>query len=190
MSSRRKLSSISAIVVLLAALLGWLTHAPQRQGHISLPPAQRNAPVTAGLARITKIVDGDTVHALFSAENGAALREEKVRLYGINAPELHPRPGQSRSEFTVQPYAQEANDFLEKLCPLGSEVKIEEHGRDRYDRLLGVLILPDGRDVNKLLIEAGLVRVYFLKTQKNDPLRNGYEQAQENAQAAHKGLWK
>jgi endonuclease YncB( thermonuclease family) len=44
--------------------------------------------------------------------------------------------------------------------------------------------------VNKLLVEAGLARAYFLKSQKSDPLRLDYEHAQDAAQSAHKCIWK
>ena len=188
----KRSSGIALLLALVAAAVGWFTHTPghSRRGGVSLPPVQHNAPLAAGKARVTKIVDGDTIHALVTSENSSQPVDDKIRLYGINAPELHPRPGQSWSDFTVQPYAQEASDFLEKLCPPGTELRIDSHGRDRYDRLLAVLILPDGRDVNKLLIEAGLARAYFLKTQKNDALKQDYERAQDAAKSAKCGIWK
>jgi micrococcal nuclease len=192
MSSRGKRSSgIALILAVIAAVVGWFSHTPpSRRGSISLPPVQQSAPLAEGKARVTKIVDGDTVHALVTHAESTQPSEEKVRLYGINAPELHPRPGQSWSDFTVQPYAQEASDFLEKLCPPGSEIRLDEHGRDKYGRLLAVIILPDGRDANKLLIEAGLARAYLLKGGKSDLLRQEYENAQENAKSARRGIWK
>jgi len=188
----KRSSGIALLLALVAAAVGWFTHTPghSRRGGVSLPPVQSRSPLAPGKARVTKIVDGDTIHAMVSTENSAQPADEKIRLYGINAPELHPRPGQSWSDFTVQPFAQEANDFLEKLCPPGTELRITSYGPDRYDRLLAVLILPDGRDVNKLLVEAGLARAYFLKTQKNDPLKEEYEHAQYVAQSAGLGIWK
>ena len=188
----KRSSGIALLLAVVAAAVGWISHTPghSRRGGVSLPPVQSRAPLAAGKARVTKIVDGDTIHALVTNENASQPADEKIRLYGINAPELHPRPGQSGSDFTVQPYAQEANDFLEKLCPPGTELRIDSYGPDRYGRLLAVLILPDGRDINKLLIEAGLAHAYFLKTQKNDPLKPEYEHAQHAAQSAKLGIWK
>lgn len=193
MSLRGKRSSKAALVLaIVAALAGWLTHtrAPSRRSGISLPPVEQRTPLAEGKARITKIVDGDTVHAILPGGESGDPVEETIRLYGLNAPELHPRPGQKWADFTVQPCAQEANDFLERLCPAGSEVRIEAHGRDKYGRLLAVLILPDGRDANKLLIEAGLARAYFVKGGKNDPVRLEYEHTQDSAQSAKRGIWK
>lgn len=192
MSLRGKRSSgIALILAVIAAVVGWFSHtSPSQRGSISLPPVQESAPLAGGRARVTKIVDGDTVHALLMLANSSQLTEEKVRLFGINAPELHPRPGQSWSDFTVEPYAQEASDYLEQLCPRGSVIRLEEHGRDKYGRLLAVIILPDGRDANKLLIEAGLARAYFVKGSRSDPLRQEYENAQANAKSARRGIWK
>ncbi len=49
--------------------------------------------------RITKIVDGDTLEVDYYGHL------ERVRLKGINCPELHPEP---------QPFAQEAKDYVQK----------------------------------------------------------------------------
>jgi micrococcal nuclease len=185
---RRRYKIGSLLLALLAAfvLLARRTSAP---GRVSLPAVERREPLPQGKARITEIVDGDTVHALISTTADAAPVEEKVRLYGINAPELHPRPGQRKDEFQVQPCAVEARDFLAALCPPGSEIKVELHERDKYGRVLAVLILADGRDVSHALIEAGLAKAYFFGSKK-EPLRLQYEEAQEHAQKAASGIWR
>lgn len=181
-------ASLALIVGVALALL--FTHGRTRQGPISLPPAGRHAPVPAGRARITKIVDGDTVHVLMAAEGGAAPEEVKVRLFGINAPELHPRPGTRKEDFTVEPCAQEAADLLASLCPEDSVVEITTFGPDKYGRTLAVLRTANGRDVNRALLEAGLAKAYFLGGSKKDPLRLDYERAEGKARDAGLGIWK
>jgi endonuclease YncB( thermonuclease family) len=189
MSTPRKRSSatlVAAVIVLAVSLL--LARGPGHRGRIALPDAARQTPVPAGKARIVKIVDGDTVNVLLP-DGANAETEEKVRLFGINTPELHPRPGTPKGSFTPELFAQEACDYLASLCPVGGDVSLAQHGRDKYGRLLGVIVLADGRDANRLLIAAGLAKPYFLSAGKKDPLRLDYERAAEDARSARRGIW-
>lgn len=88
-------------------------------------------------ARVTRVHDGDTLTA-------AGVR---VRLYGIDAPELD------------QPGGQASRDHLASLV-LGREVEVEPRDRDDYGRTVAVVLLPDGRDVNALMVKAGQAWVY------------------------------
>lgn len=186
-SSRRTVAAL-LVGAVVAALLAYSRGRP---GHVSLSPVRQTAPSQTGKARITKIVDGDTVHALLASDDGTPKgAEEKIRLFGINTPELHARPGTHKGDFAPEPFSQEACDYLASLCPAGSEVGLIPHGRDKYGRLLAVLQSPDGRDINRLLIEAGLAKAYFLSGSKKNPLRLEYERAEEEARAGKRGLWK
>jgi endonuclease YncB( thermonuclease family) len=89
-------------------------------------------------AKVVKVVDGDTLRVLL--KDG---EEEYVRLAGIDAPELK-RGGEG------------AREFLSKLCPVGSIVRLEIAGRDRYRRLLAVVYNENGVNLNRRMLEENL----------------------------------
>jgi micrococcal nuclease len=93
-------------------------------------------------ARVLRIVDGDTLHV----ELGG--RDETVRLYGINAPEVG------------QPCAAEATARLRRLA--GREVRLrpDERERDRYGRLLRYVYTTQGLSVDAALVDEGLAAAW------------------------------
>jgi endonuclease YncB( thermonuclease family) len=91
---------------------------------------------------VIRVADGDTL-TLFSRERDI----EKIRLYGVDAPE------------SGQPWGPEAGIFVSDLAML-QEVEIEALERDRYGRLVAVLRLPDGRSLNEELLRNGHAWVY------------------------------
>src|SRR5436309_4843474 len=89
--------------------------------------------------RVVGITDGDTIKVM---HNGKA---EKIRLLGIDCPEKG------------QPYGTKAKQFTSEMV-FGKEVIVQDHGKDnkKYKRTLGDIILPDGRNLNRELVAAGL----------------------------------
>lgn len=115
-------------------------------------------------AKVVKIIDGDTIKILTSE------REQiKVRLYGIDAPEKK------------QPYGTAAKRYLSDLIA-GKTVQIEECGKDRYKRVLGIAYL-DGKDVNEILVLNGYAWA-FTKYSKI------YESQEWQARSKGLGLWR
>ncbi len=99
-----------------------------------------NAKVIVEKEWVVRVIDGDT----FVTKSG-----QKVRLMGINAPELG------------QPKADDATQFLAKKV-LNKEVELviqEDYIFDVYDRVLAV-VLVDGENINKLLLDEGLAEIY------------------------------
>ena len=111
------------------------------------PPAGGpSAPARAFDARVDRVVDGDTFIAV---RRGERLR---VRLIGIDSPESV-QPGAP-----VECWGPEAADELRSLLPEGSRVSAayQPSGRrDRYDRELWDVWLPDGRFVQGVLVRRG-----------------------------------
>src|SRR5689334_12698479 len=93
-------------------------------------------------AKIERVIDGDTVVALIDLGLEICVRE-KVRLYGINAPELHG---------TSSPAGGAAKAYLLALIEsFGSDVLIRTHKdqREKYGRYLAELIgHRDGAEFN------------------------------------------
>lgn len=164
---------IIVLVIALAQHFGWFGQAQK-----SIPQVKEavteNQP---GLYRITKFHDGDTISVDM---NG---KEETVRFIGVDTPETHdPRKA-------VQCYGFAAADFTKNLIGNNS-VRLEADplntNRDRYDRLLRYVYLPDGRLVNAEIIKEGYGFAYVsFPFSKLDEFK-GYQQT---AQDARKGLW-
>lgn len=197
MRIRRK-SPFFVAAVLIVALAGYLERTRTGKGSAqpappptstSTPTAERNDTVVVDRLvgkriRVRKITDGDTFEA--QLDNGTV---ERIRLFGLNTPELNPKPGVPRDTFTPQAFAKEARELLEALCPPGKDAQILEKGRDKYGRLLALVFTLDGRDVNRALISAGLARSYFVLESKKDTLRKPYEELESEARNEQRGLW-
>jgi micrococcal nuclease len=63
---------------------------------------------------------------------------------------------------------------------------VEIFGVDRYKRLSTIFI--DGKDINLVMIEAGLAEVYR-GPESGNPYKPQYQAAEEAARAAKKGMW-
>ena len=116
---------------------------------------------------VSRIIDGDT----FETNSG-----EKVRLVGINAPEI--------SDI----YGEEAKKYLSELI---SEKEIDlitdkiSNNQDRYNRSLRYVYL-NGIDINKKMISEGYAVAYLkFKFEKLEDYRN----EQLLAMKADRGMW-
>ncbi|MPB07946.1 thermonuclease family protein, partial [Campylobacter upsaliensis] len=92
----------------------------------------------------------------------------KIRLYGIDAPELK------------QAYGKEAKEFLSALV-LKQEVSLIIENKDKYDRFVGTLFLK-GQDINKEMVKNGYAHAYESFTKK-------YLAEQADAKMFKLGLW-
>jgi micrococcal nuclease len=129
---------------------------------------------------VVRVVDGDTLHLGVADSTGDVT---KVRLIGVDAPEM----GSGRQERMY--YAQEATAATKRLA-LDQHVTVyldqQAGNRDRYERLLAYIELPDGRFLNEELLTEGFAYAdlrfkhgYFQK----------YRQLEASARALKKGLW-
>jgi len=115
--------------------------------------------------RVVSVHDGDTVRALDPDK-----REHKVRLHGIDAPEVG------------QAFGTKSRDGLRTLV-MGKAVTVDHRGEDRYGRTLARLEV-DGRDVNREMVAAGLAWHYVRYS--DDALLAA---AEVEAREARRGLW-
>ncbi len=91
---------------------------------------------------VTKIIDGDTIH----------VDGQKIRFALAAAPEL----GSYGSGV-------EATEFIQKICPVGSEVLVDEDDgqtQGSYGRIIGV-IYCNGMNLNSELLDADLGNIEF-----------------------------
>ena len=87
---------------------------------------------------VSKVYDGDTI--TLSTAQGPA----KIRLYGIDCPELRQEGGQ------------EARSGLLALLGQSAPVSVVSLARDRYKRHVGLVVTPGGQVVNHRLVGEGL----------------------------------
>lgn len=121
---------------------------------------------------VTRIVDGDTV---VLAQLGT------VRLIGVDTPEtVDPRK-------PVQYFGREAAEFLRTLL-YGQLVRVEYERslRDRFQRMLAYVYLPDGTFVNLEIVLQGYGHAYL-----KYPFRHAeqFRAAERRAREARSGLW-
>jgi endonuclease YncB( thermonuclease family) len=132
-------------------------------------------------ATVVRVVDGDTLVA--ETADGTKLR---VRLLGIDAPEIERMD--RRSGLVSKPgqrFGREAKAFLEKMV-LGTTVKLEIHGTDRYRRLLVIVFAPP-TFVNFELVRAGLAEYY--KGQTPPFYQSVLYDAEQESRAQRRGMW-
>ena len=97
--------------------------------------------------KVTNIVDGDTVDVDIDLGFGVWLRDQRIRLYGIDTPESR------TSDPFEKLYGKAATEFLKKWLD-GGDVTIKTHKdeRGKFGRILGELWVFD-TNVNKKMIE-------------------------------------
>ncbi|MGH2899765.1 MAG: thermonuclease family protein [Solirubrobacteraceae bacterium] len=131
----------------------------------------------AGVGRVVKVVDGDTIHVLLGAER------EKVRYIGVDTPETKdPRRG-------VQCYGPQASQFNAALVG-GEQVRLvrDVRERDRYGRLLAyVYRVRDGLFVNAELARLGYAQPLSIAPDVRHAKR--FAALARAARAAGRGLW-
>ena len=97
--------------------------------------------------KVTNVVDGDTVDVDIDLGFGVWLRDQRIRLYGIDTPESR------TSDPFEKPYGKAATEFLKKWLDGGDvTIKTSKDGRGKFGRILGELWVFD-TNINKKMIE-------------------------------------
>lgn len=105
-------------------------------------------------AVVDYIFDGDTFSAGVKLDADVEITV-RVRLINVDTPEMN---GKCVAEKIM---AQNARDLLATLIPRGTVVELENIKDDKYlGRINANVILPDGRDVGRVMIDSGLARPY------------------------------
>jgi micrococcal nuclease len=110
-------------------------------------------------ATVIRVYDGDTMTVDIDLGFNIVLRNIKLRLLGINTPELRGGTKITKS------YARKARDFVREKC-LGKEIYIQSSGKGKYGRWLAeVWHIEDNqrssKSINDLLLESNLAEPYL-----------------------------
>ena len=113
-----------------------------------------------------KVIDGDTIR----------IKNNKIRLYGIDAPELNQF---CKNENKLWACGKESKNLLNKI--INSKISCNYIKKDRYGRILGTCFL-NGLDLNKLMVKKGFAVAYKKYSKK-------YLSFEEYAKKNKLGVW-
>lgn len=116
-------------------------------------------------ARVVGVADGDTITVL----DGTT--QVRVRLNGIDCPERRQAFGARAKQLTSQ-------------LVFGKTVTVRPFGMDRYGRVLGEVVLADGRVLSRELVAAGMAW-HYTRYSKDETLARLEREAREG----RVGLW-
>jgi micrococcal nuclease len=123
--------------------------------------------------RVSAVHDGDTVSVILHNT------EKKVRLIGIDAPEL-----------AQKPWGEEAKKYLESLLTANNwEVTLEYdvEQNDQYGRILAYLWTEDGKFINLMMVRNGYAMLYTVSP--NAKHAGELKAAQKEARDGRHGIW-
>jgi endonuclease YncB( thermonuclease family) len=134
---------------------------------------------------VVNVVDGDTID--IDIPDGKFNRT-RIRLWGVDTPET------KDPNLPVQYFGPEATNFTTKLAlrkqaPEGLVtiyLDTTKRTRDKYDRLLAYVQLPDGRFLNEVLLSEGFA---YADLRFRHSFYNKYQQLEAAARSLKKGLW-
>lgn len=129
--------------------------------------------VAGKAVRVEKIYDGDTIGVFM---NG---RFEKIRLTGIDAPEMDQRPWGKRAKKCVESFIADADSRI------SLEYDIER--RDKYGRILAYIWTQDGKMINEEMLKKGCAVLFTFPP--NVRYAERFRAAQKKAQEHKAGIW-
>jgi endonuclease YncB( thermonuclease family) len=105
------------------------------------------------------VIDGDTL----------AFGDVRVRLFGIDTPEMDQSQGQASKAAMIN-------------LVRGQELEVRTVDTDNYGRLIAKVYLPNGDDLAKVMVEQGYARAYTY-------FSKAYVGAERYARRSQSGLW-
>ncbi len=143
---------------------------------------------SAAATSFCSIKDAPTEYAVRNVVDGDTIRlqdDRRVRLIGINAPEMG---GRGR---TTEPYAVQAKRRLTALIKANNNkvsLRVGEHSQDRYGRILANLYDRNGVSLEEQMVAEGLA--YHVVVAPNVELARCLAQAESYPRQQRIGLWK
>jgi micrococcal nuclease len=163
-SGKRKTVNLISIIFFILAASVYFVH--EQYPFLRIQQGDRVVPVII-------VHDGDTLSVLINK------KQEKVRMIGIDAPEI----GQ-------KPWGDEAKRHLEKIINTsGRKVKIEfdVEKTDQYGRILAYIRTTDGSMINLLMIRGGYAVLYTVPP--NVKYAEDFRKGQAEAREKGLGMW-
>lgn len=155
--------------------------------------AEESVPGAARRVVVTRVIDGDTIEVRWQP---GGRRTERVRLIGVNAPEIaHPDLG-----IEEQPFGREAAEYTKRVLEENSReafLTTDVQTRDRYGRLLAYVWLAPPKGGGEAEVRAGMLNARLLldgyaqvmTVPPNVAYADMFRRFQAEARAAGRGLW-
>ena len=105
-------------------------------------------------ATVRRWVDGDTVDVDINLGFGLIYANQRLRLYGIDAPEQRTRDLDEKEKGLA------ATAYVNEVAPVGSKITIVTYKEGKYGRILAEVFLEDNTNLNSLLTEVGHAERY------------------------------
>lgn len=177
MSRRPLIASLATGLLLASASLA----APAASAAVAPAAAPTVAAVAAAkppagsiAVRVLSVYDGDTIRVRLKGKS------ERVRIIGINSPELKPAQCYGRQAASkMQSLAQSRTVYIKYDATQGN--------RDKYGRLLRHVYSTKGTSLGKVMINGGFAKEYTYNRAYRG--QAGYRSAQAGARKAKRGLW-
>ena len=108
-------------------------------------------------AKILTVFDGDTLRADLDLGFGVTLKNQALRVHGIDCPEMATDAGKA------------ARDHARTLLTGGLIVRVEtfKDSKEKYGRYLAKITLPTGCDYASAMIAEGHAKPYFGGTRES-----------------------
>ena len=102
-------------------------------------------------ATVTKVYDGDTITEDFDLGFGILIRKQKIRLLGINTPEIR---GPEKPQGII------SRDALrQRILGKVVTIKTSKDKKGKYGRWLGEVFMEE-ENINKWLLKEGYAKAY------------------------------
>ena len=127
--------------------------------------------------KLLRIIDGDTVEVQRPGGFLSTGAKDRIRLYGIDAPE------------SAQKGGDDATKYLGKIIGGRTKIWLEAVATDQYGRTVGVISKKRGdraKSYNYDMVRSGHAHCYMVAA----PDREAYTQAENEAKEKRRGLWK
>lgn len=98
-------------------------------------------------ASVLKVIDGDTIEVDFDLGFGVWLRNQRIRLDGIDTPESRTSDKEEKVRGLI------SKEKLKEILGKDIQITTKIDPNEKYGRILGVLVNKDGINVNQWLID-------------------------------------
>jgi len=98
-------------------------------------------------ASVLKVIDGDTIEVDFDLGFGVWLRNQRIRLDGIDTPESRTSDKEEKVRGTL------SKEKLKEILGKDIQITTKIDPNEKYGRILGVLVNDKGINVNQWLID-------------------------------------
>ena len=159
----KKISKLIALIAMLALTLACVTALAAKKW------GQSNRKVENYNAWVEWVHDGDTI-TVFRPDKK---EKNKIRFYAIDAPEL------------AQTGGEDSKDYLRRLIPVKTVVRVEVQNIDRYGRQVAT-VYRSGKNINQLMIAGGHAWHY---KQYDKHFYEIYDMEERLARTKRIGLW-